>query len=176
MVLSDYDLKLLNEFNEEYNKKISVNKNSSFNKETKDLLHKIRQNKNLSIIQYKENKKYNFVVGKDLTLGIDRKSDKKLTSGKYKIDFTLDLHGETLETAYDKVKRIFKLSEINNYRCLLIITGKGLHSNSETIKTSIIEWFKEPYFSDRIIKYTDANIKDGGSGAIYVLLRNIDSY
>ena len=59
---------------------------------------------------------------------------------------------------------------------MLIITGKGLHSNSKTIKTSIIEWFKEPYFSDRIIKYTDANIKDGGSGAIYVLLRNIDSY
>lgn len=176
MVLSDYDLKLLNEFDEEYNKKISVNKNGGFNKETKALLHKIRQNKNLSIIQYKENKKYNFVIDKNLTLGIDRKSDKKLTSGKYKIDFTLDLHGETLETAHDKVKRIFELSEINNYRCLLIITGKGLHSNSKTIKSSIIEWFKESYFSDRIIKYTDANIKDGGSGAIYVLLRNIDSY
>ena len=79
MVLSDYDLKLLNEFDEEYNKKISVNKNGGFNKETKALLHKIRQNKNADIIQYKENKKYNFVIDKNLTLGIDRKSDKKLT-------------------------------------------------------------------------------------------------
>ena len=67
---------------------------------------------------------------------------------------------------------LFKHAELNNFKCLLIITGKGLHSKDKTIKTSIIEWFSEPFFANKIIKYTDANKKDGGSGALYVLLRN----
>lgn len=114
----------------------------------------------------------NFVLEKDKSLGIDKNSDKRLNQGKYKIDYKLDLHGATLQEAYNKIKNLFEKAELNNYRCLLIITGKGIHSTNKTIKSSIEDWFKEPYFSNRIIKYTDANVIHGGSGAIYVLLRN----
>lgn len=117
-----------------------------------------------------------FVLEKDKTLGIDKLSDKKLIQGKYKIDYKLDLHGSTLDVAYNKVKSVFALADKNNFRCLLIITGKGLHSSNKTIRESLEEWFKEPYFANRIIKYVNANKFHGGSGAVYVLLRNVDKY
>ncbi len=112
-----------------------------------------------------------FLLKKNNTLGIDWKSDKKLSQGKYKIDYKVDLHGMTLNEAYNQLKLVFNKAEINNYRCLLIITGKGLHSQNQTIKNSISEWFKESYFSNKIIKYIDAQKMHGGSGAIYVLLK-----
>lgn len=174
MPLSDEDLKLLEYFDKSHND-ILKSKTENFSINAKNLLVKVKEklNKNstFSLSGEKKYKEYDFNLNKNLTLGIDRKSDKRLISGKYKIDYKLDLHGETLENAYNKVKRVFELSELKKYRCLLIITGKGLHSSDKTIKNSIIEWFKEPYFSNRIIKYTDAAIKDGGSGAIYILLR-----
>lgn len=113
----------------------------------------------------------NFILEKDSSLGIDSNNDKKLSQGKYKIDYTLDLHGFTIEEAYQKIKLVFEQANVRNYRCLLIITGKGLHSQNKTIKSSITEWLKEPYFSSKIIKYTDAQKIHGGSGAIYVLLK-----
>lgn len=116
----------------------------------------------------------NFVLEKDKTLGIDKLSDKKLAQGKYKIDYKLDLHGATLDIAYNKIKFVFTLASKNNFRCLLIITGKGLHSSNKTIRESLEEWFKEPYFANKIIKYVNANKFHGGSGAIYVLLKNVD--
>ena len=171
MSLSKEDLKLLNDFENNY-KKTLKDKKITFSEETKNLLKKVKEKQNILNFHNTNSKDYNFILHKDTTLGIDRNSDKKLSSGKYKIDYKLDLHGETLDSAYNKVRLLFEKAELNNYRCLLIITGKGLHSQSKTIKSSIIDWFKEPYFSNKIIKYTDAHIKDGGSGALYVLLRN----
>lgn len=171
MSLSKEDLKLLNDFENNYKKTLRDKKNI-FSEETKNLLKKVKEKQNILNFSNGNFKDYNFSLRKDTTLGIDKNSDKKLSSGKYKIDYKLDLHGETLDSAYNKVKLLFEKAELNNYRCLLIITGKGLHSQNKTIKSSITEWFMEPYFANRIIKYTDAHIKDGGSGALYVLLRN----
>ena len=171
MSLSKEDLKLLNDFENNYKKTLRDKKNI-FSEETKNLLKKVKEKQNILNFSNGNFKDYNFSLKKDTTLGIDKNSDKKLSSGKYKIDYKLDLHGETLDSAYNKVKLLFEKAELNNYRCLLIITGKGLHSQNKTIKSSITEWFMEPYFANRIIKYTDAHIKDGGSGALYVLLRN----
>ena len=112
------------------------------------------------------------VITKNNTLGIDKKTDKKLVSGNYHIDYKLDLHNLSFDSAYEKLFNLFELSIIYKYRCLLIITGKGIHSkNSETIKSLIQVWLKQPYFSNKIIKYTDATLKHGGSGAIYILLK-----
>lgn len=171
MSLSKEDLKLLNDFENNYKKTLKDKKNI-FSEETKNLLKKVKEKQNILNFSNGNFKDYNFSLKKDTTLGIDKNSDKKLSSGKYKIDYKLDLHGETLDSAYNKVKLLFEKAELNNYRCLLIITGKGLHSQNKTIKSSITEWFMEPYFANRIIKYTDTHIKDGGSGALYVLLRN----
>lgn len=132
-------------------------------KNNENIIEKIDKNfsLNLTITSLEKNK----------TLGIDRKTDKLLCQGKYPIDYTIDLHGFTIEEAYLKIKAIFEKAIQNNYRCILIITGKGLHSQNTTIKSSLTQWLKEPFFASKIIKWTDATQKDGGSGAVYVLLK-----
>ena len=60
---------------------------------------------------------------------------------KYQVDrsaqkFRFDLHGFTLDEANDKVKEIIKSCSENGYREILLITGKGLHSNQENVYKS----------------------------------------
>ena len=45
--------------------------------------------------------------------------------------FRFDLHGLTLDEANKKVKEIIKSCSEKNYREILLITGKGLHSNQQ---------------------------------------------
>lgn len=152
-------------------------KQSELTEKGKKLLNKIKisiKNKENDFKIMNQNLDFNsknIVIDKNETLGIDSKSDKNLRLGKYHIDYTLDLHGFTLDEAYLKVKQTFEIAISKGFRCLLIITGKGLHSQNKTIKTSLEEWLKEPFFSNKIIKWTDAQQKDGGTGAVYVLLK-----
>ncbi|GMO67541.1 MAG: hypothetical protein Ta2D_13020 [Rickettsiales bacterium] len=113
-----------------------------------------------------------FVLEKNKSLGIDANTDRKLRSGNLKIDARLDLHGFTLQQAYNRVYNFIENAIARENRVLLIITGKGLNSpTDDTIKNNIPKWFSESFFSNNIVKYCDAMPKDGGSGAIYVYLK-----
>ena len=95
---------------------------------------------------------------------------------------TFDFHGFSLNEANETIEKIIKESFENNIRKLIIITGKGLHSENE----------KDPYKSKKlgILKYSmpefiknnkelmkfineikDADIEDGGGGAFYIFLK-----
>ena len=95
---------------------------------------------------------------------------------------SFDLHGFTLEEANFKITELIKTSYTDGIRKLIIVTGKGLHSNNE----------KDPYVSKKlgILKYSvpefirnskelmkliyeikDASVEDGGSGAFYIFLK-----
>lgn len=174
-MLSKEDLAAWNDFKKKCRKTSYVDY-STLTSKGKTLLNNIKKSlknkeQNNQVNNVILDKKNNFILEKDKSLGIDWNSDKKLIQGKYEIDYKIDLHGLTIDEAYNKIRLLFNKAELNNYRCLLIITGKGLHSQNQTIKQSIIEWFKEPFFSNKIIKYTDAQKIHGGSGAIYVLLK-----
>ena len=95
----------------------------------------------------------------------------------------LDLHGCTLQEANDKVKNFIIESFDIGYKKLIVITGKGLRSKTfnnpylsaklSTLKHSVPEYIKnDESLSRRIIKISEADLKDGGSGAIYIFLRN----
>ena len=106
-----------------------------------------------------------------------RENDKK---GRYKYD----LHGYTLDDANTKVKEIILSCKENNYKEILLITGKGLHSKNDkdvyiskdlgTLRYSVPEFIK----SDRdinhlIVSINEAEIRDGGAGAILIKLKNL---
>lgn len=176
-MFSNEDLEKWHEFKKKCIKTTNFN-SKKMSEKSKIFLRKIKSNiiNNQDIEKFEDiNLDYenDFILEKGKTLGIDRLSDRKLTLGKYTIDAQIDLHGLTLNDAYNKVKLFFDRAVLNKYRCILIVTGKGTHSTNITIKESMINWLKEPYFSNKIIKYTDANIKHGGNGAIYILLKNI---
>ena len=96
--------------------------------------------------------------------------------------FKFDLHGFTLENANSKVKEIINYCVQNNYRELLLITGKGLHSNTDQdiytskdlskLRHAIPDYIKNNQaLNDLIISIKPATITDGGDGAIIIKLK-----
>ena len=96
---------------------------------------------------------------------------------------SLDLHGYTLEEANKKVEKFINNSYLNNVKKLIIVTGKGLHSNNyenpyvskdlSILKYSVPEYItKNKNLMKKIIEIKEADIKDGGSGSFYIYLKN----
>ena len=109
------------------------------------------------------------------------KDYKKLNQKIYKTK-SIDLHGYTLEEANMIIEEFIRKSFREKVNKLIVVTGKGLHSQNE----------KDPYVSKDlgILKYSvpefihnnknlmsivyeikDASIEDGGSGAFYIFLK-----
>ena len=93
-----------------------------------------------------------------------------------------DLHGYSLEEANKKIKDLILNAYENQITKLIIVTGKGLHSDNEKnpyvskdlgiLKYSVPEYIKGNIdLTSKIIDIQDANIEDGGSGAFYIFLK-----
>ena len=98
--------------------------------------------------------------------------------------FKFDLHGFTLDEANKKVKEILLFCRKNKYKELLLITGKGLHSTSDKdayiskdlgkLKYSVPEFIKSDIELNKlIISIKEAEVKDGGDGAILIKFKNL---
>ena len=98
--------------------------------------------------------------------------------------FRFDLHGHTLDEANQRVKDIIFSCIKQKYKEILFITGKGLHSTSDGNTYVSKDLSKLKYSVPNVIKLdedlnkfvfsiSDADIKDGGEGAILVKLRNL---
>ena len=97
---------------------------------------------------------------------------------------SIDLHGYTLEEANQATEEFINKSYLENVKKLIIITGKGLHSQNEKnpyvskdlsiLKYSVPEFIKGNLnLMNKIIEIKDADIKDGGSGSFYVYLKKL---
>ena len=98
--------------------------------------------------------------------------------------FKYDLHGQTLVNANSKVAEIILSCLKKNYKEILLITGKGIHSNTDKdiyaskdlskLKYSVPEYIKSnPDISKHVLSISDASKKDGGEGAIIIKLRHL---
>ena len=95
---------------------------------------------------------------------------------------SLDLHGKTLDEANSIIENFIKKSYEEKVQKLIIITGKGLHSNNEKdpyvskdlgiLKYSIPEFVRNNKNLMQIISnIREASVKDGGTGAFYIFLK-----
>tara|TARA_B100000686_G_C16622073_1_gene879797 strand:- start:204 stop:830 length:627 start_codon:yes stop_codon:yes gene_type:complete len=112
--------------------------------------------------------------------GIDKRTYSRLRKGKISIEDTLDMHGMSQKKAFESIKQFINASIEKNFRCVLVITGKGENKNSffeqnkkniGILKESLPKWLSEKEISRNIITHSVASIKHGGSGARYILLR-----
>ena len=105
--------------------------------------------------------------------------EKKRKRGKIK---SLDLHGYTLDDANQTIENFIKKSYEDNISKLVIITGKGIHSDNEKdpfvskdlgiLNYSIPEFIRNNQeLMKMIYEIKEANIEDGGSGAFYIFLK-----
>ncbi len=113
------------------------------------------------------------IIDKDLNTG---RSDKKLDRFKF------DLHGFTLDKANEKVKELILFCKKNNYKEILLITGKGLHSNTSKdvysskdlskLKFSVPNFIRSNSEISLIVSSISvANKSDGGEGALIIKLK-----
>lgn len=102
--------------------------------------------------------------------GVDRREIRKLQRGEYAAGDRCDLHGLTVADACATAGRFIENSRYDQRRCVCIVHGRGLHSER---KTSILKArVRACLRSNRsVLAYADAPPSDGGSGAVYVLLR-----
>ncbi len=115
----------------------------------------------------------------------ERLHNKDLELSKKKINKTktIDLHGYSLQEANTIIEKLINDSYSNRVSKIIVITGKGIHSNVEKdpyvskdlsiLKHSVPEFIRSnSELMKKIIEINEAKTKDGGSGAFYILLKN----
>ena len=120
----------------------------------------------------------NFVNNKEKVQNkdIEFKKAKKLKTR------SIDLHGYTLDEANIAIEDFINKSFQENINKLIVVTGKGLHSDNEKdpyvskdlgiLKFSVPEFISNNADLMRIInEITDAKLEDGGAGAFYIFLK-----
>ena len=127
----------------------------------------------------KDKKDWNeFIFGNEK---LHDKDSYKLQQKKNKIR-SIDLHGYSLDNANQIVEEFILKSYSEGINKLIIVTGKGLHSQNEKnpyvskdlgiLKYSVPEFVKNNLELMKIISdIKEANIEDGGSGAFYIFLK-----
>ena len=95
---------------------------------------------------------------------------------------SIDLHGYTLGEANKAIESFISKAFLENVNKLIVVTGKGLHSENEKdpyvskdlgiLKYSVPEFISNnTNLMSMINEITDAEIEDGGSGAFYIFLK-----
>ena len=95
---------------------------------------------------------------------------------------SIDLHGYTLDEANKTIEDFINKAFSENINKLIVVTGKGLHSENEKdpyvskdlgiLKYSVPEFItNNKDLMSKINEITDAKIEDGGGGAFYIFLK-----
>ncbi|MEK6806857.1 MAG: Smr/MutS family protein [Pseudomonadota bacterium] len=102
--------------------------------------------------------------------GLQNTVFRKLRRGSYRVEAEVDLHGLKSEAAALEVRSFLDDCQQRDYRCVRIIHGKGLRSpnSGPVIKSKVGGWLRK---RADVLAYVSARPVDGGTGAIYVLLR-----
>ena len=119
-----------------------------------------------------------FISSKDRLINKDEKSEKK----KFHETKSIDLHGYTLDEANNAIEDFIYTSYFNSVSKLIVVTGKGIHSQNEkdpyvSKELSILKYSVPEFITNNknlmniIYEMNDAKIEDGGSGAFYIFLK-----
>jgi DNA-nicking Smr family endonuclease len=102
--------------------------------------------------------------------GVQKTILRKLRKGQYRIGAEIDLHGLTASMAIDALTQFLRKMDHTQARCVRIIHGKGHRSGNQgpVLKPLVCNWLTR---CDRVLAFSSARQIDGGTGALYVLLK-----
>ena len=105
--------------------------------------------------------------------GLDPRIFNKLKAGAYSVEAHLDLHGLTLEPAWQEVTDFIRRQYTQGRRCLLLVTGRGLNSpdGRGVLRGQVQSWLTRDPLRRVVLAFVTAQPRHGGAGALYVLLR-----
>jgi DNA-nicking Smr family endonuclease len=104
------------------------------------------------------------------TAALDDRTRRRLARGELAPTRRIDLHGYYVEEAWTAMAHFLDRAVADGHRCVLVIHGKGEGADGGmgVIKGHIGTWLSQ---SGHVLAYETAQPRDGGSGALYVLLR-----
>jgi DNA-nicking Smr family endonuclease len=103
--------------------------------------------------------------------GVSHAQISDLRAGRVRAEATLDLHGMTVEPALAQLKKFLVESRQLGRRCVLIVHGKGTHSDhGAPLREAVLQNLLGS-LSGLIHAFASAAPPDGGEGATYVMLR-----
>lgn len=108
-----------------------------------------------------------------VVVGLDPRVVRKLRRGEFVTQSHLDLHGMTADRARIALERFLAEAYRAGRRCVLIVHGRGRNSKDQVpvLKTRLKVWLARGQWSRLVLAFSSARPCDGGTGALYVLLR-----
>jgi len=110
--------------------------------------------------------------------GLDSHWDRKLKAGRIVPDYTLDLHGHTLDQAYHRITSGLDQARAMQARVVLVIAGRprpvdpaDRASKRGAIRSKLLDWLAAGPHSDAIAAIRQAHRSHGGEGALYLVLK-----
>jgi DNA-nicking Smr family endonuclease len=113
--------------------------------------------------------------------GLDRQTARKLGSGRLAVEARLDLHGLRQRDAHTALRKFLKRAQAQDYRHVLVITGKGAsreeptsfyeHERRGVLREAVPRWLSRGDLAPLIVSFSEAPRRLGGEGALYVRLR-----
>ena len=101
---------------------------------------------------------------------VGRRTFRKLARGNFSVQTEIDLHGMTVAQASKALADFIGDSVDRGHRCVRVVHGKGLGSGNRgpILKRKVDSWLRK---WDAVLAFTSARQTDGGTGAVYVLLK-----
>ena len=101
--------------------------------------------------------------------GIQRKTLRRLKRGQIELDAQIDLHHLKLQQAGELLLEFLETCSKEQLKCALVVHGKGMRSNKPPVlKNAIYQWLPE---RPEVLAFCSAQPRDGGSGALYLLIK-----
>ena len=101
---------------------------------------------------------------------VGRRTMRKLARGNFAVQAEIDLHGMTVAEAKPRLSEFIQQAAMSGKTCVRVVHGKGLGSGhaGPVIKPNVARWLRQ---WEHVLAYVSARQIDGGTGALYVLLR-----
>ena len=110
--------------------------------------------------------------------GLDASWDRRFAKGVIAPDFTLDLHGHSLDAAWSRLEHGLALAHAQGARVVLVITGRPRPADPAdrgrqrgAIRAKLMDWLASGSHAAKIAAVRGAHPRHGGAGAVYVVLR-----
>ena len=107
--------------------------------------------------------------------GLDSKIFQQLKAGRLAVEGHLDLHGQNADQARDALMFFMRESYLAGRRVVLVVPGRGRNSPGglSILRAEIQSWLTREPLRRIVLAFCTAQPRDGGTGALYVLLRKI---
>lgn len=110
--------------------------------------------------------------------GLDSHWDRRVKAGRLDPDLTLDLHGHTLDMAYDRIMAGLDQARMMGARVVLVVAGRerpvdpaDRMTKRGAIRAKLLDWLAASRHADAITAVRRAHNRHGGEGALYLILK-----